>query len=291
MDVCFTSADSVIVRGMLENETFGTSNASLLSTEDPPPFESVNPSRKAQLVICCDHAAKAVPKSMGTLGLEASEFDRHIAVDIGAADVARRLAQRFDAPAILAGYSRLVIDYNRPLDDHTSVRVISDGTVIPGNRRLSPGDLDARANAFFWPYHRAIARAVSERREGERCPVLLSIHSYTGEMAGTERPWQLGVLSGWDRRIADPLLDELRRSGEYVIGDNEPYSGLDLYGYTIETHALPVGLPNVLLEFRQDEIDTLEKAHIWADRVADILRPILEMQTVHVPYQGKQGDG
>ena len=276
---------------MLENETFGAAGIELIGAEDPQPFELVNPAGKTQIVICSDHASNVVPKSLGTLGLDPSEFDRHIAVDIGAADVARRLAQTFDAPAILAGYSRLVIDYNRPLDDHTSVRVISDGTVIPGNRRLTSNELDARANAFFWPYHGAIAAAIAERRDGKRCPVVLSIHSYTGEMNGVNRPWQLGVLSGWDRRIADPLLRGLQERGGFTIGDNEPYSGLDLYGYNIKTHALPVSLPNVLLEFRQDEIDSIEKAHAWADKVAEVLRPILECPEIHVPYVGERSDG
>lgn len=276
---------------MLENATTATSPELLLGPEDPPAFELFNEDGKAQIVICSDHAGRAVPRALATLGLDASEFDRHIALDIGAADVARRLAERFDAPAVLAGYSRLVIDCNRPLDDHTSVRVISDGTVIPGNRNLAPEALDARANAVFWPYHRAIAATIAARRDGRRCPVILSIHSYTGEMNGIRRPWQLGVLSSWDRRIADPLLAGLQANKDLSIGDNKPYSGRDLYGYTIETHALPVGLPNVLLEFRQDEIDTPEKARIWADRVADILSPILERPDVHVSFEGDRING
>ena len=95
---------------MLENETFGAAGIELIGAQDPPPLELVNPAGKAQIVICSDHASSVAPKSLGTLGLDTSEFDSHIAVDIGAADVARRLAQAFDAPAILAGYSRLVID-------------------------------------------------------------------------------------------------------------------------------------------------------------------------------------
>ncbi len=273
---------------MLENSTTATGSESLIGPDDSPPFELVNEGGKAQIVICSDHAAGAVPQALATLGLDPSEFNRHIALDIGAADVARRLAARFDAPAVLAGYSRLVIDCNRPLDDHTSVRVISDGTVIPGNRHLSSETLDARANAVFWPYHRAIAGAIATRRDGPRCPVVLSIHSYTGEMNGFRRPWQLGVLSGWDRRIADPLLAGLRENEDLSIGDNQPYSGRDLYGYTIETHALPVGLPNVLLEFRQDEVDTPESARSWADRIASILSPILERPEIHVPFAGER---
>ena len=81
-----------------------------------------------------DHASNIITKGLNGLGLPPEELDRHIALEIGVADVARRLALLFDTPAILAGYSRLVIDCNRPLDDHTSVRVISDGNVTPGNR-------------------------------------------------------------------------------------------------------------------------------------------------------------
>jgi len=265
--------------------------ATLIGPNDPPPFEIVNGDGRSQVVICADHASKVIPESLNGLGLAPEELDRHIAIDIGAADVARRLAVLFDAPAILAGYSRLVIDCNRPLDDHTSVRVISDGTVIPGNRRLSPPQLDARADEFFLPYHRAISDAIEARQIGDRCPVVISVHSYTGEMNGMARPWHLGVLSSWDRRIADPLLEGLQSCGALSIGDNKPYSGRDLYGYSIETHALPSGLPNVLLEFRQDQVDTAAKADAWADRVGAVLQPILDDPSVHVPYTGEREIG
>lgn len=260
----------------------------LLGREDAPPFEVVNANGSSHIIICSDHASTRIPAKLGTLGLPASELDRHIAYDIGAADVARRLAKVFDAPAILAGYSRLVIDCNRPLDDHTSVRVISDGTVIPGNRRLSTAELDARASAIFLPYQQAIADTVAARTENGQCPIVISVHSYTGEMNGVARPWDLGVLSGWDRRIADPLLAALSADSALTIGDNQPYSGMDLYGYTIETHALPAGLPNVLLEFRQDGVDTVEKANIWADRVAARMKPILEDPSLYIPYSGER---
>ena len=89
------------------------------------------------------------------------------------------MAVLYDATAILAGYSRLVIDFNRPRDDHTSVRVIGDSTVIPVNRRLSPMQYYARAAAFFRPYHQAITDAIEARQYGTRCTVVISIHSYT----------------------------------------------------------------------------------------------------------------
>ena len=263
----------------------------LIGPNDPPPFSVFNEHGAASVVICCDHASAVIPESLGTLGLSEGDLGRHIAFDIGAAWVARRLAERLDAPAILSGYSRLVIDCNRPLDDHTSVRIISDGTVVPGNRRLEPEVLEARAQAFFWPYQRAIGEQVRRQRECGVMPAVISVHSYTGEMNGISRPWQLGILSGEDRRIAAPLLAKFVADGELCVGDNQPYSGRGQFGYTIETHALPCGLPNVLLEFRQDEVDSVEKAHAWGDRVADALRPILDGEALKKPHFADSSHG
>jgi predicted N-formylglutamate amidohydrolase len=47
----------------------------------------------AGLVIVCDHAANAFPEGYGTLGLPPAALERHIAYDIGAAELTRRLAR------------------------------------------------------------------------------------------------------------------------------------------------------------------------------------------------------
>ena len=106
----------------------------LIGPNNPSPVELVNGDGRSQVVMCADHASNIIPKGLNGLSLPPEELDRYIALDIGAADIELRLALLFDTPAILAGYSRLVIDCNRPLDDHTSVRVISDGNMTPGNR-------------------------------------------------------------------------------------------------------------------------------------------------------------
>jgi predicted N-formylglutamate amidohydrolase len=72
-----------------------------------------------------------------------------------------------------------------------------------------------------------------------------------------------------------PLIDRLRREPDLCIGDNEPYSGKNRHGYTIETHAYPRDLPNTLIEVRQDLIETTENAIHWAERLADCLAPFL----------------
>ena len=67
-------------------------------------------------MLIAEHASNRLPTSLGTLGLEASDLERHIAWDIGAEQVARRLSQLIDAPLLLQRYSRLAYDCNRPPD-------------------------------------------------------------------------------------------------------------------------------------------------------------------------------
>ena len=82
-------------------------------------FEAVPGALDAGVLVVCDHAANAIPPGYGTLGLPRKALERHIAYDIGAADVTRALAAELGAPAVLSTFSRLIIDPNRGLDDPT----------------------------------------------------------------------------------------------------------------------------------------------------------------------------
>ena len=85
------------------------------------------------LLIVADHASAQVPAEV-VLGIDPALLATHIAVDIGIAPLARRLAAALDAPALLAGVSRLVIDLNREEDNPGLIPEVSDGVQVPGNR-------------------------------------------------------------------------------------------------------------------------------------------------------------
>ena len=253
----------------------GTGLAGLLGPNDPPAVTIVNPQGRAAALLVCDHASNAVPAALGDLGLDVEARNRHIAWDIGAAEVARHLAEILDAPAILSGYSRLVVDCNRALDDPTAMRQISDRTVIPGNRGLDATARAQRAESCYWPYHRAVAATIASFTERRLVPAVISVHSCCAAWKGVQRPWHVGVLSNSDRRMADLLIALLSRDSALCIGDNQPYSGFDPHGYTIETHALADSRPNVLLEIRQDLIGSPEGARHWAGIVGAALAAVL----------------
>lgn len=247
----------------------------LLGPDDPQPFAVANPAGRAPALLVADHAGRAFPKGLGRLGLGTAPLDLHIAYDIGVDWMTRRLAALLDAPAVIHGYSRLLLDPNRTLDDPTSICAISDGVVIPGNRRLTPEDAAARADAFFHPYHSAIEAALDGFAARGIAPAVISMHSFTPVMRGFQRPWEVGVLWAEDGRMPVPLMEALRAEG-VMVGDNEPYSGRNMHGYTIETHALARGLPNVLIEVRQDLIGTQAEAAAWAERLAPPLAALLD---------------
>lgn len=247
----------------------------LLRPHEPPAVQHLNPQGSAPVLLVCDHASRRVPEALGALGLPPGEIDRHIGWDIGAAAVTRTLSALLDAPALLTGYSRLVVDCNRRPDDPTLMPPVSDGTPVPANQDMAGAERERRLDALFHPYHQAVAGAIQAVRDQGRVPAVISVHSFTPAMAGFARPWHVGILWNRDPRIAVPLIRALEAEGKLVVGDNEPYSARTGCGHTINTHCEPVGIPSVMLEIRQDLISDDAGAEAWAHRLHRLLKPIL----------------
>jgi predicted N-formylglutamate amidohydrolase len=225
----------------------------------------------SSLIFVCDHASNALPAEYGSLGLGPEAFERHIAYDIGAADVTRMLASAFGSPAILGPYSRLLIDLNRGPDDPTLVMKLSDGAIIPGNAKAEAAEIARRSSRYYRPYHDSIEAEIERVRAGGKVPVLISIHSFTPDWRGWKRPWHVGILwSDKDPRLAQFMLERLGRENGLTVGDNQPYSG-ELEGDCMDQHAVAHGFAHVLIELRQDLVDTTAKAQTWAARLAPIL--------------------
>ena len=90
---------------------------SLFSADDPAPVVLANDGGSAPVLVVSCHAGRHVPEGLDNLGLEEDVLNSHEGWDIGAGMAAERLCDRFDAPGVFGGYSRLVIDCNRRLSD------------------------------------------------------------------------------------------------------------------------------------------------------------------------------
>lgn len=242
--------------------------ASLLAADEPPTYSVENAAGASAFFLSCDHAGRRIPRSLGDLGLAAAEFERHIAWDIGAAGVMSGLAARLDAFAIAQTYSRLVIDCNRPLDSPTLIALRSERTDIPGNANLPLAQRQQRIDEIFRPYHARIEAELDARRDAGRPTILVTVHSFTPVYLEVARPWQVGILYHTDMRLAQALLTLIRSEGEWVVGDNEPYSVSTTSDYAIPVHGVRRGLANVELEIRQDLIADKAGQEEWAERVA-----------------------
>jgi predicted N-formylglutamate amidohydrolase len=252
----------------------------LLAHDDPPPFDVQGRQGRSAFFLICDHAGRLVPRALGTLGLSEDERARHIAWDIGALGVARRLADALDAQLVWQRYSRLVIDCNRPLDAVDSIATRSERTAIPGNSDVGPAAAEARANEIFRPYHDEVGAALDRRREEGRATVLVAVHSFTPTYLDVARPWHVGVLYNRDARVAAPLLDLLRREGDLgdpLVGDNQPYAVTDQSDFSVNHHGARRGLPHVEIEVRQDLIADDVGQRAWAARLARLLPEALRV--------------
>jgi len=230
------------------------------------------PDALTHVVLLCDHARNDVPPEVGELGVPAEDMARHIAWDVGARGVTLALAGRLGAGAVLSTWSRLVIDPNRGEDDPTLVMKLYDGTMIPGNRHVRPEEVERRKQAYWRPYHAAIRRALDEVAGAGRLPALVSIHSFTPQFKGRAwRPWHVGLLWDKDDRLLRPLLARLHAEEDIVVGDNEPYSG-QLVGDCMWQHGTSRGFPHILIEIRNDLIETPEGQAEWAARLAPMIR-------------------
>ena len=252
----------------------------LIARGEPAPFVIENARGKGRAVLCCDHASAYIPRRLNFLGLEAGDRLRHIAWDIGAAEVARRLSGHLDAPLFLAGYSRLVVDCNRPLRVADIFAERSEDTPIPGNIGISVEERAERASTFYWPYHDALHAFIDARAKSGTVPVLISVHSFTPVYRGVTRRWHIGVHYRLDPRLARLVLEGLRRDRELVVGENEPYEVTLDEDYTVPVHAERRGLPYVLFEIRQDLITADPGVEAWADRLAAILLPALDHPSI-----------
>ncbi len=244
------------------------------------PVSRVDGEPASGFLILCDHAGNRLPLEYGDLGLPAQTFTRHIAYDPGAEAVARGLAARLGAPAVLANFSRLLIDVNRGTDDPTLVMRLSDRTVIPGNANVDEKERARRIARFHEPYHAAVEAAIDRAMATGRVPALISIHSFTPVWRGKVRPWHAGILWDNDPRLPGPLLAALRTDADLVVGDNEPYSGA-LANDTMHRHGTARGLAHALVEIRQDLIGDPDGAEAWAERLAMIVAELNHREDLH----------
>ncbi len=252
-----------------------TATPSLLGPDEPSPFRVLREGGASRYVLTADHSGRVIPRALGDLGVPESELGRHIAWDIGIAEVTERLSELLDAPTVFQAYSRLVIDCNRDPSWASAMPEVSELTAIPGNRGLSAADRAARTDAIFHPYHDRVSALLDARAAAGKETVFVAMHSFTPVFKGEPRAVEVGVLYYRRTKLAEIMLDLLRAEGDLTVGDNAPYAITGDSDYSIPRHGEGRGLEHVEIEIRQDLIETPEGQAAWAGRFARLLTAAL----------------
>jgi|SRR5579862_1299811 len=244
----------------------------LLEPDEPPAVLEVGRDRSSAFVIAVDHASARIPRRLRRLGLPAAELERHIAWDIGALEIAQRMAADLDAPLLATNYSRLVIDCNRDPRVPSSIPTIGELVDIPGNAGLSEEEALARRHEIFEPYHARLRELLDARERAGRPTILVAQHTMTDVFKGVRRAMHAAVLYNRDRRFAALVLEALRRESGLIVADNQPYFLSDETDYTIPRHAEARGLLHAEIEVRQDLVGHAAGQADWAARIVAALR-------------------
>jgi len=243
-----------------------------VDNESPAPVETLNPNGRSPIVLVCEHASNYIPPEYDGLGLSPADLARHIAWDVGAADVTRALSERLDAPAFLGTHSRLLVDLNRPPGVAGSITERSEATDIPGNAGLSEVERERRVQRIFVPFQAAIAAHMTHRERAGRRSVVVSIHSFTPVYLGQSRSWHIGVLFDKGASLAQAIISGIRRNDPSCnVGANVPYGVSPDEDYALLVYGDNRNIPATLIEIRHDLIASREGADLWAGRLAEVL--------------------
>ncbi|WP_417693623.1 N-formylglutamate amidohydrolase [Roseibium sp.] len=240
------------------------------------PVKIENETGNGGFVFVCEHASNYIPPSFGGLGLTEADRENHIAWDPGALGLARGLSRRLSSPLIAAGLSRLLIDCNRDIAAPDLIPECSELTRISGNEGLNDAARSHRISLSHTPFHAAVESVVSGRLLAGTPPAIVSLHTFTPIYKGTHRPWDIGLIYDQDMSLAAPALEALKSGTGHIVGDNEPYSPADGVFYTLNRHGQSKGLPHLMIEVRNDLIQSPEQEEAWADTLASILQNALD---------------
>jgi predicted N-formylglutamate amidohydrolase len=228
------------------------------------PVEVLNADGTSVVVIVCEHASNFIPSQYDQLGLDDAALGLHVAWDLGALGVTRRLAGKLDAVAVIGTVSRLVYDLNRPpmADDATPSK--SEQIVVPGNKELTDAARRQRVTDIYKPFQDELHAQLAKTEN----VVLVTVHSFTPVFDGKARAVDIGVLHDVDTRLADAMLAISGKHTTLMVARNAPYGPEHGVTHTLRTHAIPTGRPNVMIEIRNDLIKTSSQQIAIADMIA-----------------------
>ncbi len=239
-------------------------------------FEIIGAEAKGAALILCEHAAHAIPARYDGLGLTPDAAISHAAWDPGARDLAVYLAGSLDATLIAATVSRLVYDCNRPPEAASAMPGKSELVEVPGNANLTDAQRAERTETVYRPFCAAVAGTIAGRQHRLQSTAIITVHSFTPVYYGETRETEIGILHDTDTALADAMLRNTSKVSHRTIHRNQPYGPEDGVTHSLQIHGVAHGLPNVMIEVRNDLLRTPEDVARIGDELCAMIASALD---------------
>ncbi|HEY9037668.1 MAG TPA: N-formylglutamate amidohydrolase [Roseovarius sp.] len=247
------------------------------------PVEVIGADANGPALILCEHAAHDTPARYNGLGLTPEAATSHAAWDPGARDLALYLAGCLDSTLIAATVSRLVYDCNRPPEAASATPERSELIDVPGNAGLTDAQRAERVDTVYRPFCAAVARAIAARQQRGQPTALITVHSFTPVFYGETRETEIGILHDSDAALADAMLKNAAKVPHRKVHRNRPYGPEDGVTHSLQIHGMAHGLPNVMIEVRNDLLRTSEDVARIGNELCQMIAPAL----IHLGLQAQ----
>ena len=176
-----------------------------------------------QFVLSCEHASNKIPDTYEPLFRNCRDLlETHRAYDIGSAGLTAFLSEQLRAPAVLARWSRLLVDVNRSLYRRTLFSEIT--------KTLSKEEKQRILSDYYYPHQQAVKKIVYDSLKQNAAILHFALHSFTPVFNGIERDVELGILYNPERPTERTLALQWRKllkkaRPDLIVKLNQPYRG------------------------------------------------------------------
>lgn len=231
----------------------------------------INAQGDSRFVIICEHASHVIPPQYNNLGLSQAQVLSHIGWDIGAQALSENLSKLLNAPLIVQTHSRLLYDCNRPPSAASAIPKQSETTKIPGNHNLTSEQKQGRADLYYYPFHQSISDFL-DQRQSHINSIIVTIHSFNPTYNGVERDLDIGFIEDLDPRWSQALTLASQQIPGVKGVQNQPYSVADGVTHTLQMHGTNRSLANVMIEVKNNLIDSATGQQHYAFLLEKLLR-------------------
>lgn len=232
-------------------------------------------------LILCEHASNHFPASFGDLGLQSADQNSHAAWDPGARAISQHLSKALDSPMVASRVSRLIYDCNRPPKAVSAMPEKSELIEIPGNCNLTNDQRNKRVSEVYHPFCDTVSRVIKARQTSGLQTILITVHSFTPVYYGQLRSVEIGILHDDDTAMADAMLANIQALSHRRVERNQPYGPQDGVTHSLRLHGMSNGLPNVMIEVRNDLLRTQKEEAEMAEELLTMIRPALAALAQH----------